>query len=377
MTALSSRQLACLGIAAAVLASGLASVLIAYGQGAYADRYDLYATFETSAQGVFQDGATDVKLRGVRIGSVRDVELLDDGRVLYTLSIDAGIRVPATAEARLAPLSVFGPKYIEIVADDAGADSPALEPQSSFAATSVRPELTDVLEGAGDLFAAADPMDVIAIIDAVADASRGRGGEIGEAIDGVATLSSVAWNDRHLLAEFLPDVRTVSMSIASRSSAFLERLSDYRSVAQLVVDHAEEIDASLAAADQLAVWANQLVLDASQDFDASVRAAAAVLQGIYDQRALLPASLDTVGAFFDMLGAGMRLPGPDGKKLTALKGFITADLCLVFGVCVLPDGTVTAADASLAPSSAGPATSDDVGLLPLVDALISPVAAGP
>src|SRR3546814_14600368 len=47
---------------------------------------------------------------------------------------------------------------------------------------------------------------------------------------------------------------------------------------------------------------------------------------------------DAVGAFFDMLGAGMRLPGPDGKKLTALKGFITVDLCMVYGVCVLPEG---------------------------------------
>ena len=37
-----------------------------------------------------------------------------------------------------------------------------------------------------------------------------------------------------------------------------------------------------------------------------------------------------------------RLPGPDGKKLTALKGFITADVCLVFGVCVLPEGGIEA-----------------------------------
>src|SRR3546814_20090926 len=55
-------------------------------------------------------------------------------------------------------------------------------------------------------------------------------------------------------------------------------------------------------------------------------------------RERIPSMFDAVGAFFDMLGAGMRLPGPDGKKLTALKGFITVDLCMVYGVCVLPEG---------------------------------------
>ena len=75
---------------------------------------------------------------------------------------------------------------------------------------------------------------------------------------------------------------------------------------------------------------------------------------------MIPAAFDTVGAFFDMLGAGMRLPGPDGKKLTALKGFVTADICLVFGVCLLPDGGIQALGTSAlagSPSAGAAATS--------------------
>src|SRR3546814_7656987 len=91
---------------------------------------------------------------------------------------------------------------------------------------------------------------------------------------------------------------------------------------------------------------------------------------------------DAVGAFFDMLGAGMRLPGPDGKKLTALKGFITVDLCMVYGVCVLPEGglgeTTTPPligggddGGAPAPGGAGPI------LGPILDLLLGPLRGKP
>jgi phospholipid/cholesterol/gamma-HCH transport system substrate-binding protein len=290
------------------------------------------------------------------------------------LSIDAGVAVPATAEARLSPLSVFGPKYIEILPGAADGVGPYLEAGSEVAATSVRPELTDVLEGAGGLFAAADPADVVAIIDAVAEASTGQGDELAEAIDGAAVLADIAADDQALLGTFLPDLRTVASTAATRNASLLGRVASYRTVAQLIADHADDLEASLLTSARLAQRVDQLVVDAAADFDTTVRATAVVLSGIYEDRELLPAALDTVGAFFDMLGAGMRLPGPDGKNLTALKGFITADLCLVFGVCLLPDGGLAAPSvASVGTAASGVPSADRLGVLPLVDALLQPI----
>ena len=372
------RQLACLGAVAAVLVAGLTSVLLAYGRGEYADRYEIYATFDSSSQGVFTDGATDVKFRGVRVGSVRGARLLDDGSVRMVLAIDAGVTLPVTTEARLSPLSVFGPKYVELLPGPGDGVGPYLAAGGEVASTSVRPELTDVLEGAGGLFAAADPDDVVAIIDALADASAGRGDEVAAALDGASVLAGIADEDRALLATFLPDLRTVASTVAARNAGFLDRLTSYRSLAELIADQATDLESTLVSSTRLALRMEQLVLDAAADFDATVRAAATVLGGIYEDRALLPSALDTVGAFFDMLGAGMRLPGPDGKNLTALKGFITADLCLVFGVCLLPDGGITAPTSpTVGTTTAGAPTTDQVGLLPLVDALLLPLDGAP
>src|SRR3546814_1168189 len=70
----------------------------------------------------------------------------------------------------------------------------------------------------------------------------------------------------------------------------------------------------------LATRGSRLVADSADDFDVTVRAMARILGTVHADRERIPSMFDAVGAFFDMLGAGMRLPGPDGKKLTALKG---------------------------------------------------------
>jgi len=374
-----ARTMACLGLVTAVLSSGLVAVLLAYGRGEFDSTYELSAVFPSSSQGVFTDGATDVKLRGIGVGSVRGVELLADGRVRLTFAIDAGVELPATTEARLEPLSVFGPKFVDLVPGAGEGDGPFLDPGDEIAMAATGVELTDVLDQAGGLFAAVDPLDLVTIFDAASTGVAGLGDTIGAGLDDSAVLVDIAHRRRDLLAVFLSDLRTVTTTIASRSDRFLTRLDDYRTVADVVAGAERDLDTLLDATATIATRGSTLLEDAAAEFDLTVRAVAAVLHGIHDERESIPAAFDTVGAFFDMLGAGMRLPGPDGKQLTALKGFITVDLCLVFGICVLPDGglgaTTTPALAGSSPTS-GPHQPDRSGLIDLASLLLDPVGAG-
>ncbi len=374
-----ARTMACVGLVTAVLCSGLVPVLLAYGRGEFDSTYELSAVFPSSSQGVFTDGATDVKLRGIKVGTVRHIELLADGRARLTLTIDAGVEIPVTTEARLEPLSVFGPKFVDLVPGAGEGEGPILGPGDEIASATTGVELTDVLDQAGGLFASVDPVDLVTIFDATSTGVAGLGDTLGAGVDAAAVLVDVAHRRRDLLAVFLPDLHTVTTTIASRSDRFLNRLGDYRTVADAVAGRAGDLDALLDATAAIATRGATLLEDAATEFDLTVRSIAAVLHGIYAERARVPAAFDTIGAFFDMLGAGMRLPGPDGKKLTALKGFITVDLCLVFGVCLLPEGGLgMGATATLAGSSrTGDAPEPDrSGLTDLASLLVDPVGRG-
>ena len=119
----------------------------------------------------------------------------------------------------------------------------------------------------------------------------------------------------------------------------------------------------------------------AQDFDLAVRSLASIVDTVHAEQDRVPEALNTVGAFFDFLSDPMRLPGPDGTTLTALKGFITVDLCLVYGICLLPGGAITRP--SSAPSQ--PSTpvhqvrrerSEPSGLDALADLLLGPPDGG-
>lgn len=381
---LPSDVLATIGAITVVFALAVSAILIRYGQGEFEPTYELSAVFPTSAQGVFTDGGTDVKMRGVNVGSVAGVELLDDGRARIRLAIDEGVEVPATVAARLEPLSVFGPKFVSLVPEPGPARGRLLAGGDEIAQATVGSELTGVLADATSLLDRVDTQDVVEIFDAVSTGLNGRGDEIAETIDGATVLVDIADRRRPELARFLPGLERLSSAIASRSSSFLDRVDRYRSVADLVAGRDADVAGILDAAATIALRSGSLLDDAAAEFDLTVRAVADVMAGIHSERELVPSSLDAVGAFFDMLGAGMRLPGPDGKKLTALKGFITVDLCLVYGICVVPGGGIERPEQQIPPPPTRPGepivpglplppAPDGGGLLDIIGGLLEPI----
>lgn len=376
------RHLALAGLAAIVFSAAVGFVLLAYGRGDFDDTYELSGVFPTSSQGMFTDGGTEVKMRGINIGTVRGIELLPDGRVEVRFEIREGVRIPTTAEARIEPLSVFGPKYINMITDGSEADAPALPSGGELAKATTGTELTDVLDEAGGLFSAVDTNDLVTIVAETSRALVGQGATLGRGIDAGAALSEVAHGRRDLIAPFLADLRTITGTTAARSDPFLDRTDDFDVVARLVADNADDLLAAMDGAATLATRGTRLVADSADDFDVTVAAMARILRTVHADRERIPSMFDAVGAFFDMLGAGMRLPGPDGKKLTALKGFITVDLCMVYGVCLLPEGglgetttppLIGGGDGDPAPAPGGTGPILGPVLDPLLDPLLGPL----
>lgn len=351
-----SRFMTCLGLIVAVFASSVLVVLLAYGRGEFDGGYELTAVFPTSAQGVFTDGATEVKMRGVAVGTVQQTQLLDDARVRITVRIDAGTSIPVTTSARIEPLSVFGPKFVNLIPGEAEIGGPFLSDGDQIADASTGADLIEILDGATGLFAAVDPVDIITIFEAVSTGTSGLGDTLGAGIDDGSELIALAHDHRERLDPFLADVESLTTTIESRSRQLVDRISDYQAIADIVAGRGDEIARLLDGTARIATTTSVLLDDIEADLDITLRSLAAVMAGIHEDRELIPEAFDTVGAFFDMLGAGMRLPGPDGKKLVALKGFVTADVCLVFGVCLLPDGGVERLDVPALAGSAPSAT---------------------
>jgi virulence factor Mce-like protein len=143
-------------------------------------------TLKTDTVGNQLQQASDVKVRGVIVGEVRDVKAALSGATI-DLAIDPQYlkQIPANVTARLLPKTLFGERYVSLV--------PPPDPTSARLAdgavigqdrTKNATELQRVIDDLLPVLQAVSPQDLSFTLGAVANALRGRGNALGANLAG-------------------------------------------------------------------------------------------------------------------------------------------------------------------------------------------------
>ncbi|QII05014.1 MCE family protein [Rhodococcoides fascians A25f] len=158
------------GLAVAVAAAVLAGGLTAYAQGAFDSPFGL--TLDAASVGDGLTPGSEVKFRGVSIGTVDNIETVGFGRQRLQLEIDpsqAG-ELTDTMQAQFSSSNVFGSTAIELVSDGTGnplaADS-TLEISGNQRGATV----TGVFRRVADLTAVLDTDQVQHLLDVISNTS--------------------------------------------------------------------------------------------------------------------------------------------------------------------------------------------------------------
>jgi virulence factor Mce-like protein len=126
---------------------------------------------------------SDVKIRGLIVGEVRDIVADDKGATLH-LALDPVLvgQIPSNVSARLLPKTLFGERFVDLVAPDRAARpirAGDLIPQDR---TTVAIELEQVFEDLLPLLRAVKPEKLATTLNALATTLDGRGEQIGDNI---------------------------------------------------------------------------------------------------------------------------------------------------------------------------------------------------
>jgi virulence factor Mce-like protein len=138
-------------------------------------------TLETDTVGNQLQEASDVKVRGVIVGDVREVKATSEGATIELAILPEYLdQIPADVSARLLPKTLFGERYValqlpEDPAQEQLADGDVIGQDRSENAI----ELQKVIDDTLPLLQAVQPDDLSFTLGAVADALRGRGDELG------------------------------------------------------------------------------------------------------------------------------------------------------------------------------------------------------
>jgi phospholipid/cholesterol/gamma-HCH transport system substrate-binding protein len=140
---------------------------------------------ETSKIGLQLPSRADVKIRGVIVGEVLDMDATAEGAELtlglFPSQVDT---IPENVTASIVPKTLFGEKYVSLIVPDQPSASP-IQAGDTIERTVVATEVERVLSDLYPLLRTVEPAELNMTLNALATALEGRGDQIGENLETV------------------------------------------------------------------------------------------------------------------------------------------------------------------------------------------------
>lgn len=314
------------GLLGLSLFGGLTTVGVQYAFGYYDDTYRVTGLFTAAGQGLQID--SDVQMRGIDIGKVAGVELVD-GRALVKMDIDAGQKIPADATAVVRPKTLFGEKFVDVVADDPKAeeDGPFLAAGDEFTETLGGFELERVLSDAYPILEAIDPAELSVVLGELADGGRDLGPTINKSIvDGSKVLDVWADHDADT-RQALTDLALISEELDKRAGDLVAGARSLHSALPTLLEREDELTTLLEQTSRLSADVAD-VLESNRHF---LRAGAVDgsrgLQALYEERGRIRPLVVGLRQYVQTIAESISIPLGDGTKMARVRGILGGEPC--------------------------------------------------
>ena len=315
--ATSTRGLLGLAIAATFFAVVYVGVTFAYG--GYDDNYELVGDVPRAGQGLAN--GSDVTYRGVDVGEVRSIELVDR-QARVTLAMEPGFEVPVEARFVVRPKTIFGEKFVDLTFPE-GSDGPYLDDGDTVEYAESATEVEDFFEGSDDLFEAIDENELAELVISLNEAARGGGAEVAQAFESSADAADLGADtiDQQLraldsFATFQDAIRSIGPDlneISANNEIALGQFNANRPAFERVLASLRPFAEDLAA----------LLAGTRPDIDTYLERGDSVVRLLTANEDHLTEVIEGLGQYVQAFGGGLsqeRLP--DGSGFAYFKNFI-------------------------------------------------------
>ena len=197
---------------------------------------------------------SDVKVRGLIVGEVRDTDATADGATLHlALDPDKAKLIPRNVQARLLPKTLFGEKYVELhIPGQPGplglTEGAVIHQDRSRAAIEIDKVLNDLLP----LLQAVKPTELNATLNALATALQGRGDQIGRNLEQADALLRKINPELRTLVHDLHGLADVSDIYHAAAPDLLQTLRNLNVTSKTITDKTATIERLIPATTALA-----------------------------------------------------------------------------------------------------------------------------
>jgi phospholipid/cholesterol/gamma-HCH transport system substrate-binding protein len=309
-------------IVATTMATGVLVVLI--GNITFQHSHHYKAVF-SDATGV--NPGDDVRIAGVKVGSVKKVEVVDRTRALVSFTVAKSSIVTKSSTATIRYRNLVGQRYISLtqgVGDLAQMASDSTIPMSR---TQPALDLTVLFNGFKPLFAALSPADINKLSAEVISVFQGEGGNFNALLQNTASITNTLADRDKVIGDTIDNLNSVLRTLSGRDKQLNALITQFQRFMAGLVQDKDAILNSLDSVSNLAEQTSDLVTGIRPSFVKDVKGLRQVAGNLNTGRSEIDRALQILPIKLTKIGR------------TAIYGsFFNFYLCDFKGNVVLPTG---------------------------------------
>ncbi len=288
--------------------------------GAFDGGYQLQGEFAAAGQGLLS--GSDVKIRGVNVGEVKNIRLVDN-RAQITLRIEDDTQVPVTAQAVIRPKTLFGEKFVDILPGDDELSGPYLGDGDEITDTLGGFELEQVLSDTFPVLEAIDPAELATILDELATSADGLGPNINRSIVNSAVLSELAVSNDAEFRQFTTDLALLAEELEIIAPDLVAGARDLNVALPTLNARSDQLDEALTQTARLARDVAD-IFEANESFTTNALTdGSRNVQVLFDRRSQIQPLLLGVTQYTQTLSEAIRIEVGDGTMMAAVKNLVS------------------------------------------------------
>lgn len=305
-----------------ILMIALTTIGIKAAFGAFAGGYELHGEFSAAGQGLMS--GSDVKIRGVNVGEVSGIELMEN-RAVVSMRIEDDLRVPETAQAVIRPKTLFGEKFVDILPGEDEVTGPYLDDGDEIEDTLGGFELEEVLSDAYPIIDAIDPAEFTTVLHELATAGDGLGENINRSIVNAAILTELQASNDTEIRQFLGDFALLSEEIDRLAPDLTRAARDLNVALPSLTARSDQLNTALV---QLARLSGDVadLLENNEEFTTNALTNGSKgLQVLFDKRSRIQPLLLGLTQYTRTIAEALRIEVGDGTLMAAVKNLVTTE----------------------------------------------------